>query len=120
MGRLVHLEITADDVARARRFYEIFGWEITDSGTPGMEYWLAKTGEGGMGIDGAIMPRSYNSQPAIHWVGVDDLDAMMEKVVAAGGSIAGEKQTVPGIGDTVYAKDTEGNTFGMIQALPRS
>jgi len=120
MGRLVHVEITADDVARARKFYEIFGWEITDSGTPGMEYWLARTGEGGIGIDGAIMPRSYNSQPSIHWVGVDDLDAMMAKVVAAGGTIAGEKQTVPGIGDTVYATDTEGNTFGMIQAVPPS
>ena len=27
---------------------------------------------------------------------------------------------MPGIGGTVYAKDTEGNTFGMIQPLPGS
>ncbi len=120
MGRIVHFEITADDVARAKAFYEIFDWEITDSGMPGAEYWLAHTGAGDMGTDGAIMPRSFNPQPAILWVGVDDLDAAIGKVLAAGGSLAGDKQTVPGVGDTVYAKDTEGNTFGMIQPLPRA
>jgi predicted enzyme related to lactoylglutathione lyase len=66
------------------------------------------------------MPRAYNPQPVIHWIGVDDLDAMIEKVKASGGKIAIEKQTVPGIGDTIYATGTEGNTFGMIEPLPGS
>jgi predicted enzyme related to lactoylglutathione lyase len=73
-----------------------------------------------MGINGAIMPRAYNPQPVINWVGVGDLDDMISKVKAAGGEIVGERQTVPGIGDTIYARDTEGNTFGMIQPLPGS
>jgi predicted enzyme related to lactoylglutathione lyase len=121
MGRVVHFEITADDVARARKFYEIFDWKIADSGMPGADYWLADTGpESDMGINGAIMPRSYKPQPVIHWIGVDDLDQMIEKVKAAGGKLIGDRQTVPGIGDTQYASDTEGNTFGMIQALPRA
>lgn len=120
MARIVHFEITADDVERARKFYEIFGWEITGSGMPGVEYLLARTGEGGMGINGAIMPRAYNSQPVINWVGVDDLADVIIKVQAAGGEIVSERRTVPGIGDTIYAKDTEGNTFGIIQPLPGS
>jgi predicted enzyme related to lactoylglutathione lyase len=120
MGRVVHFEITADDVARARQFYAIFDWKITGSGMPDVEYWLVDTGEGEIGINGAIMPRAYNAQPVIHWVGVDDLDAMVEKVKAAGGQVQDEKQTVPGVGDTIYATDTEGNTFGMIQPLPRT
>jgi predicted enzyme related to lactoylglutathione lyase len=119
MGRLVHIEITADDMARAKEFYKIFDWEIVDSGMPGADYWLAKTGEGEPGLDGAIMPRAYNPQPVIHWIGVDDLDEMIEKVKTSGGKILGEKHSVPGIGDTIYASDTEGNTFGMIKALPR-
>jgi hypothetical protein len=120
MARVVHFEITADDVERACKFYGIFGWEITASGMPGADYWLAHTGEDGMGINGAIMPRAYNPQPVINWVGVGDLDDMISKVKAAGGEIVGERQTVPGIGDTIYARDTEGNTFGMIQPLPGS
>ena len=79
MARVVHFEITADDVERARKFYEIFGWEITTSGMPGVDYWLAHTGEEGMGINGAIMPRAYNPQPVINWVGVGDLDDMIHR-----------------------------------------
>lgn len=118
MARVVHFEITADDVERARTFYEIFGWDIVASGMPEVDYWLVHTGEGRMGIDGAIMPRAYNAQPVINWVSVEDLDEMIGRVQAAGGDVVGERHTVPGIGDTIYARDTEGNTFGMIQPLP--
>lgn len=120
MGRVVHFEITAENTERARKFYEAFGWEITDANMPGTDYWLIKTGDDNdMGINGAIMPRTYSPQPIIAWISVDDLDASIEKVKAAGGTVAGEKQSVPGIGDTIYVKDTEGNTIGLIQALPR-
>ncbi|HUD06777.1 MAG TPA: VOC family protein [Candidatus Saccharimonadales bacterium] len=121
MGRVVHFEITADDVGRAKKFYEVFGWTISNSGMSGMEYWLAKTGdEKDMGIDGAIMPRGNSKQPVINTIAVDDLDEMMKKVVEAGGKIKGKKQNIPGIGDFAYAFDTEGNQFGMLQPLPRA
>jgi hypothetical protein len=122
MGRVVHFEITADDVARAQKFYKIFDWDIMDAdmpGLPSMQYLIAKTGEGDPGTDGAIMSRQFRPDPTIIWISVDDLDEMIRKVNAAGGKVVGEKQTVPGIGDTVYIKDTEGNTVGMIQPLPR-
>ncbi|HXH27038.1 MAG TPA: VOC family protein [Candidatus Acidoferrum sp.] len=117
MGRVVHFEITADDVERAKTFYKVFDWNIVDAGMPGGEYWLAKTGEG-IGIDGAIMPRSYSAQPTINTISVENLDDMIEKVKAAGGKIDGEKNTIPEVGDFVYAWDTEGNRFGMLQPLP--
>ncbi len=120
MGRVVHFEITAEDMPRARKFYSIFGWNIGDSGMDGMEYLLARTGTSPMGIDGAIMPKNYNRQPAIIWISVDSLPEMMEQVKEAGGEILGEPQNVPGIGDTVYCKDTEGNVLGLIEALPRN
>ena len=115
MGRVIHFEIAADDIARARKFYENFGWKIEDAHMPEGEYWLAKTGSG-EGIDGAIMPRSYSpQQPVVVTITVDDLDAMMEKVTAAGGKLLGDKQPIPGVGDFIYALDTEGNKFGMLQ-----
>lgn len=120
MGRMVHFEITAEDTKRAQAFYEIFGWSFADSGVPGLEYRLAHTGDEPMGIDGAIMPRSYRDQAMIPWIGVEDLAAMMEAVTTAGGTLEGERQTVPGVGDTVYCRDTEGNLFGMIEPLPRA
>lgn len=120
MGRVVHFEITADDPKRAAKFYSaIFGWEMKDSGMPGGDYTLALTGEG-MGIDGAIMPRTYRQQPVINTVAVDDLDAAIKKVKAEGGSIIDKKTTIPTVGDFCYIKDTEGNLVGLLQPLPRS
>lgn len=119
MGRVVHFEITADDVERARKFYTIFGWDIKDAGMPGTQYWLAKTGKGD-GVDGAIMPRTYRTQPVINTISVDDLDQMIKKVTESGGKIEGEKVTIPGVGDFAYARDTENNLFGMLQPLPKA
>ena len=47
--------------------------------------------------------------------GVEDLDAMVVKAVAAGGSIAVPKMPIPTMGWLAYCKDTEGNLFGMMQ-----
>ena len=123
MGRVVHFEITAEDVARAKKFYEVFDWDINDAAMPGMpsmRYLIASTGsKDEMGTDGAIMTRDFRPESTIIWISVDNLDEMIEKVKTAGGKTAGEKQSVPGVGETIYVTDTEGNTIGLIQALPR-
>jgi uncharacterized protein len=127
MGRIVHFEITADDLDRAQKFYqEAFGWEINRWQGP-MDYRLVMTGKKGDegsakeadGIDGAIMAR-MQGQAVINTVDVDDLGAMIEKVKAVGGQILDEPQEIPGVGRYVYAKDTEGNVFGMMQGVGES
>lgn len=117
MGRVVHFEITADDTKRAVKFYqEAFGWHFEDSGMPEMDYQLAHTGEEGeMGIDGAIMPRSYHSQPVINTIGVGKLEEALEKIKTAGGKLEGDIQPIPGVGRFSYARDTEGNLLGVIE-----
>ncbi len=121
MGRVVHIEIAADDVARACKFYrEALGWEITDAQMPDAgEYWLAKTGDPSKsGIDGAIMPRSYSpNQPIRNTIAVDDLDAAAAKVTAAGGKVDTELAPIPGVGRYVNCRDTEGNQFGLLQPI---
>ena len=121
MGRVVHFEITADDPKRAAKFYsELFDWKMNDSGMPNMDYTLVTTGdEKDMGIDGAIMPRTYRQQPVINTIAVDDLKDILEKVKAAGGESVGDVQDIPGIGKFSYIKDTEGNLVGLLQPLPR-
>ena len=117
MGRVVHFEIGADDIARAKKFYEIFGWQITDAGMPSGEYWLAKTGsDKEMGIDGDIMPRSYNPGQAFrNVISVDDIDEMVKKVKAAGGKVEDKVGEIPGVGRYVNIRDSEGNRVGLLQ-----
>lgn len=116
MGRVIHFEITADDVDRAAAFYsEAFGWEV--EGSPFVAgYRLADTGTG-PGINGAVMARQFQAQPAIVWLEVDDIDDALDRVRGAGGCAANEKQTIPDRGHVVYVRDTEGNLLGLEQPL---
>ncbi len=47
---------------------------------------------------------------------VDSVDGMLARALSLGGSVAVPKMPIPGMGWLVYAKDTEGNVFGMMQA----
>lgn len=72
------------------------------------------------GINGAIVQRQgpINGDSVIASVctiDVADLDAAVANARAQGGTEALPEMAVPGIGWLAYFKDTEGNTFGMMQ-----
>lgn len=114
-NRIIHFEIPMDDPARATNFYsEMFGWEINKWGGP-TDYWTAKTGEGETGINGALLPRGGPTKTVVNTVGVENLDAALEKLLACGGTIEMPKINIAGVGDFAYCRDTEGNVFGMIE-----
>ncbi len=118
MARVVYFEITADDMDRAEQFYrEAFGWEISKWQGP-MDYRRITTtaGSESQGIDGALMGRAHG-QSVINTIAVEDLPAAIARVTAAGGSLVNEVQDLPGVGEFVYARDTEGNVFGLMQPV---
>lgn len=119
MGRVIHFEIPADDVARASAFYEkAFGWKIQAWDGP-IEYHLIETGaREELGIDGAIMPREAPVDRVVNTVGVDDIEAARAAVRAAGGELVSDVNDIPGVGKFCYCRDTEGNLFGLMQSLP--
>jgi predicted enzyme related to lactoylglutathione lyase len=122
MPRPIHFEIHADNTERAIAFYSrLFGWKFSQWAD--QPYWLVKTGEAGTpGIDGGLLPRR-GPGPAdmaavnafVCTVDVSDLDAMVTRLVEAGGTIALPKMPIPTMGWLAYGKDTEGNLFGMMQ-----
>ncbi len=115
MSRVVHFELAASDPDRLGRFYsDTFGWKITKWEGP-MDYWLVETGEEDRGINGGLIRAGAGTQPVVNTIGVDDLDAMIAKVKANGGTIATPKMAIAGIGWLAYAKDPEGLPFGMME-----
>lgn len=121
MPRVIHFEVTADDPARAVRFYdEVFGWTTRKWEGP-EDYWLTETGkEGTPGIDGGFMQRTCVQQPIVNTIDVPDLDSYVTRVTEHGGEITMPRQAIPGVGWFAYAKDTEGNLFGMMQCDPNA
>lgn len=131
MNRVVHFEIHAADPQRAATFYrDVFGWEIQEWVIPGVElpdehrYWMVGTGDAGEpGINGGLLFRRgaapVDGQAVnafVCTVGVASVDESVAAALAAGGTLAVPKMPIKGVGWLAYAKDTEGNIFGMMQS----
>lgn len=129
-ARVVHFEIQADDLDRARAFYaEALGWGFEDyTAVMGTAYFGIITGEEGTpGINGGIMTRpaatpgrEQGTNAYVCTVQVDDFDATQEAILAAGGEVALPKFALPGMAWQGYFLDTEGNTFGVHQPDPEA
>ncbi|MET1021672.1 MAG: VOC family protein [Arthrobacter sp.] len=122
-GGVIHFEIPADDENRAREFYSsAFGWKI--SPMPEMSYAMVmttpsdeKTGMPSVpgSINGGMFRREGDLTSPIVTVDVDDIDAALKKISAAGGSTVRPRQEVGSMGWAAYFKDTEGNVVGLWQ-----
>jgi predicted enzyme related to lactoylglutathione lyase len=112
--------ITADDVTRARRFYEqTFGWRFEPWGPP--EFYLIHTGdESDPGVQGLLHKRRepVNGAGMTGFectIGVDNIDQTIAAIESAGGKIVMAKFHIPSVGTGVYFSDTEGNFVGAMQ-----
>jgi uncharacterized protein len=130
MARVVHFEIQADDVDRARAFYgAVFGWSFEDwSGATGATYWGIITGESDQpGINGGLLPRpaptpggGQGTNAFVCTIAVDDYDGTERLILDNGGTVALPKMAIPGMAWQGYYLDPEGNTFGIHQTDPEA
>ncbi len=114
---LAHFAINANDVDRARRFYEaVFGWTFEAWGPPG--FLLIHQGAlEGRQLGGALQKRRelLPGRPMLGFectFAVPDVDQTAEAVRAAGGRIVMEKVTITGVCDLIFFEDPEGNVLG--------
>ncbi len=125
MNPVVHFEMPAINRKRVKKFYEtVFGWQMTQLGSDMGFYLLATTSpvdKNNMhkkkgAINGGFFPKGDAGSIPHIIIGVGDLKKSMEMVKETGGKILGKPSVIPGIGDFVMFKDTEGNRVGMLQA----
>jgi hypothetical protein len=109
----MHFEITAKNIDRLHTFYsKVFGWKI-DANNP-FKYGMVDTGAGS-GINGGIGETTSGSEHLTVYVQVPSIDKALEQIVAAGGMIAMEKQTVPGGPTLAQFHDPAGYLIGLIE-----
>ena len=119
MARIVHFELNVKDIKKAIKFYEnVFEWKFEKWDGP-IDYWLIMTGdEDEQGIDGGLGEEEENFPSVVNTVDVDDLEEVVKKVEANGGTILRPKHAVPGIGWLAYIQDSEGIVTGVMQEDP--
>jgi predicted enzyme related to lactoylglutathione lyase len=126
MRKVVHFEIPADDLDRAKNFYgSVFGWNLQTTPMPGGgEYTSVMTTpvdeqtqvptEPGA-INGGMFSRSGSpdvSSPVIT-IDVDAIDDALAQVESSGGTIVTPRTAIEGMGAFAYFKDPEGNIVGL-------
>jgi len=121
MDKVVHFEIPADDIERAKEFYKTcFGWKMQTD--PKMGYTMVSTievdekmrmpKEPGAINGGMFMPQADMPHPQI-FINVKDIEKALKKVSAEGGQILRNKMPVGTMGFVANFKDTEGNVVGL-------
>jgi predicted enzyme related to lactoylglutathione lyase len=124
MATVVHFEIPADDVERAKKFYgELFGWKITKfPGQSPMEYWTIETGAGKpeMAVGGGMMQRQMPQQQITIYIDVPSVDEYVDKAKRLGGSVVVPKTAIPDMGYFAVCLDPENNGFGLWENDPQA
>jgi predicted enzyme related to lactoylglutathione lyase len=114
MSTIVHFDVPAEDVERAKKFYSgLLGWKF-ESFTA-MQYNLISTTnlDGSPGVGGGMGKRMDPSQRMMNYFGVPSIDAAMEQVKSLGGKVLTGRMSVPGMGFLANCIDSEGNAFGL-------
>ena len=119
-NNIAHFDIEADDVERARRFYErVFGWRFEAWGPP--DFYLIHTGtDREPGVLGLMHKRrepvTGSGMTGFECtIGVENIDRTIEAIKAAGGKIVMPKSHIPTVGTCIYFHDTEGNFVGAME-----
>jgi len=128
MDPVVHFELPAEDRERMAAFYgSVFGWQTELLGPEMGSYTVVTTteSEGSRpttpgAINGGFFLRTSDSasQAPSVVIAVADVQASLDAVAAAGGTVAGPPQEIPGVGLYGSFHDTEGNRMSVLQPLP--
>ena len=130
MNSVVHFEMPYDNRERMAKFYEIaFGWQTQMLGEDMDNYVLATTTETDKNgpknpgaINGGFFPRKpdWPAQYPSIVIAVGDIKESIKQVTDAGGNVLGEPMEIPGVGQYVSFKDTEGNRVSLLQPIPHN
>ena len=107
MARLYYVELPVREIGPAKAFYEqAFGWSLTEFGPT---YAATMSGDTDIGLQGDPAEASSAPLPVIE---VDDLEAALRAVEAAGGTIVRPIFSFPG-GRRFQFRDPGGNEIAV-------
>jgi predicted enzyme related to lactoylglutathione lyase len=121
MSQVAHFAINADDVDRARSFYEmVFGWQFEAYGPPGFYMVAEASATAHVPLRGSLQKRRelVKGVPMRGFecsISVDDIHRTAKAIESNGGKIVMQICTLAGIGRLLFFQDPEGNLAGAMQ-----
>lgn len=110
-------EIYVQDMDRAKAFYEaVFQCTLTHLPSPTLEMWAFPYDAAAPGCGGALakMPdKDSGGGGTIVYFAVEDCAVVVQRVVAAGGTVHLDKMSIGEYGHIALVLDTEGNLIGL-------
>jgi len=99
---IVFFDIAGPDAAKLKSFYAgVFGWSIDDNNS-------IKTGA----LDGTLR---QDPPEKIIYLGVPDINAALENIKAAGGTVDMPRTVIPNVVILALFKDPAGNRMGLVE-----
>ena len=118
-GKFVWYEYMGSDIAGAVEFYgKVVGWQIAESGMAGFPYQIASVG--GHGVAGLLTtPDDAKAMGApscwTAYIWVEDVEAGIAKLEAAGGRKWKGPMDIPNIGRFAIVCDAQGAAFALFR-----
>ncbi len=118
MANIAYFQIPADDVGRAKKFYQsLLGWKIELDTTlldKSLQWQNIITGEPKEGTmnSGGLYKRMMPG-PIMNFVIVEDFEQVLAKVEKLGGTIMMPGNEIKTVGLVAVIQDTEGNIIGL-------
>ena len=122
MASFGFFQVPADDVGRAKKFYQsLLGWKIepdTNLEDKSLEWQNIITGEPEQGMmnTGGLYKR-MGPGPIMNFAVVEDFDRVLAKVEKLGGKVVMPKNEIKNVGTVAVIQDTEGNILGLWKPL---
>lgn len=123
-GDFIWYELMTLDAGKAAAFYKtVIGWQIADSGQPNKDYRICSAHDENDGADhpvaGIFQLEGECAQTAIPgWYGylaVDNVDAKVASIVAAGGEVYMPATDLPDVGRMAMVTDPQGMPFYIMR-----
>jgi len=121
-GSFIWYELMSADPLAAKAFYApVMGWSIETEPSGATDYRMIAAPDGLVGGVLTLTPEMVAGGARAMWIGyltVDDVDACVAAVTAAGGSVQMPAFDMPGVGRLAIIADPQGAPVGLHEYRP--
>ncbi|GGX40046.1 VOC family protein [Saccharospirillum salsuginis] len=124
-GEFIWYELLTTDIEAASAFYsKILGWQVTDSGQPGMDYRILSVQDeeteeqhdtGGLMQLTDEMCQQGARPIWLGYIGVNDVDQTVSGILEMGGQVQVPPTDIPNVGRLAMVSDPQGTPFYVMR-----